>query len=177
MKMLLTKCLANGKAARREARHDGGFTLLETVIALLVMMIAGLGAVSMFAYSVNYNAGAADRARAFAVAQRQMEALRNTPYANLNAGVTVTTVQEGAQGTNLNDVRRFDMRTEIVDGLVIDGTPRRKTITVTVRPQDRIGAIPADGVQVPAAGARRDRWSSGSIRLITQRASLEMGPN
>lgn len=162
---------------RRGEKRQGGFTLLETVVALLVMMVAGLGAVSLFAYSVNYNAGAADRSRAFAVAQRRMEQLRNTPYANLAAGVTVTSVQEGTQGTGLNDVRRFDMRTEIVDSLVVDGTARRKTIIVTVRPQDQIGAIGADGVQVPNAARRRDRWGSGSIRLITQRASLEMGPN
>lgn len=176
----MKKMLPNGQdgaAGTARARGEHGFTLLETVIALLVMMVAGLGALSLFTYSVNYNAGASDRARAFAVAQRRMEVLRNTPYNNLAAGVTLTTAQEGSSGTNQNDLRRFDIRTEIIDDLVIDGTARRKTIVVTVRPQDRVGAIPADGVQQGAVGRRRDRWSSGSIRLMTQRASLEMGPN
>ena len=150
------------KTARASRRAEGGFTLLEVVVSLLIMMIAGLGAASLFAYAVTYNRGASDRARAFAVAQQRMEVIRNTPYNSLNQ--TFATANTGAVQTgdrNTSDVRRFDVTTTITNEAIVSGTPRRKTITVTVRPQDT------------AAGS----WGSGTITLVTQRASLEIGPN
>ena len=149
------------RTARAQRGEERGFTLIETAISLLVMMVAGLGVVSLFAFSVTYNKGAADRARAAAIAQQRMEVIRNTPFNNLNAAFAAANsvaVQQGAQG---NDVRRFDVATTIVNDLVVAGTPRRKTITVTVTPQTTSG----------------QRWESGAVRLVTQRASHEMGPN
>ena len=148
----------NEPTSRREER---GFTLLETVISLLVMMIAGLGVVTLFAFSVNYNKGAADRARAFALAQQRMEVVRSTPFNDLNAAFAAANSVAVTQGAQRLDVRRFDVTTTIVADMVITGTPRRKTITVTVTPQN--------------SAARQ--WGSGTITLVTQRASHEMGPN
>ena len=69
---------------------DPGFTLLETCIALVIMMVVGLGAASLFFYSVTNNASARDRQLSMAVAQQQMERLRNTSFASLSATVTST---------------------------------------------------------------------------------------
>jgi len=148
------------QGARRRRGGEGGFTLIEICISLVIMMIAGLGVVTVFAFAVTYNQGAGDRARAYAVAQQKVEIVRSTAYADLTAALATehtATVEDGDSGT---DLRRFDVTMTITDALVIDGTPRRKTITVTVTPQ-----------------SSDQRWSSGTVSLVTQRASNDMGPN
>lgn len=150
-------------AAGGGASVERGFTLIETVIALVIMMITGFGAISLFLFSINFNAGASDRARAFAVAQQQMETLRSTTYANLTATTAnpaPTQVTVGSnQATGGADQRTFNVQTIITDGLIVGGTARRKTITVMVAP--------------PGAG----RFSAGAVTLVTQRASSTDGPN
>src|SRR5437762_968764 len=53
-----------------------GFTLIETSIAMVIMMVAGLGVISLFTYSIGYNSGGNDRAVAISIAQQQIEQLR-----------------------------------------------------------------------------------------------------
>jgi len=69
-----------------QEKEDAGFTILETCIAMVIMLVAVLGSVSVFAYSIKNNSGANDRELAMAVAQQQMEALRSVPFtdASLN---------------------------------------------------------------------------------------------
>jgi Tfp pilus assembly protein PilV len=148
------------QGARRRRGGEGGFTLIEICISLVIMMIAGLGVVTVFAFAVTYNQGAGDRARAYAVAQQKVEIVRSTAYADLTAALAAEHTDTVEDGTTEIDLRRFDVTMTIADALVIDGTARRKTITVTVTPQ--------------SSGAR---WSSGTVTLVTQRASSEMGPN
>lgn len=149
------------QGARRRRGGEGGFTLIEICISLVIMMIAGLGVVTVFAFAVTYNQGAGDRARAYAVAQRKVEIVRSTAYADLTAALAAEHTATFEDGDTGIDFRRFDVTMTIEDALVIDGTPRRKTITVTVTPQSLSDA----------------RWSSGTVSLITQRASNDMGPN
>ena len=68
--------------SRTSAQRPGerGFTLAETAIAMLVMMIASMGVVSLFSYSIKYNAGARDRELSMAVAQKRVEWLRSLPF-------------------------------------------------------------------------------------------------
>lgn len=76
--MLLT---AARRTARRDTRRGArGFTLIETSIALLVIMIALLGLSSVFVYGISYNSGAHVRAVAMAVAQQRMESLRQGSF-------------------------------------------------------------------------------------------------
>jgi type II secretory pathway pseudopilin PulG len=65
---------------KRQRMNNKGFTLIETTVAMLVMMIVGLSATSLFLYSVRYNSGASQRSVAMAVAQQRLELLRGTDY-------------------------------------------------------------------------------------------------
>jgi prepilin-type N-terminal cleavage/methylation domain-containing protein len=144
-----------------EAGGERGFTLIETSIAILIMMVAGFGAISLFLFSINFGAGAADRARAFAVAQQRMELMRNTPFNNLTATLATANTGTVTVGSAANgDQRTFNITTTIVDDTAARLTAsRRKIITITVTP--------------PAAG----RWSSGPVVLKTYRASGAQGNN
>ena len=108
-----------------------GFTILETCVAMVIMFIAVLGSVSLFAYSIQNNSGATDREMAMAVAQQQIEQLRNVPFtdATLNEtgedGVLVTLNRAG---------RSYQVVTWIVHSNTVNGAPTVKTITVSVNP-------------------------------------------
>src|SRR6185436_18635935 len=69
--------------AAPENKAQKGFTLLEIMIAFVLLMVVTLGAASLFVYAINYNSGAYDRTLAHAVAQQQMERLRRTAFDSL----------------------------------------------------------------------------------------------
>src|SRR3954469_22944591 len=81
------------KGSNMNKPNEQGFTLLETSIALVVMMIVTLATASLFVYAVNYNSGTGDRSAALAIAQQRLERLRRTPYTDalLTAGATTET--------------------------------------------------------------------------------------
>jgi Tfp pilus assembly protein PilV len=139
------------KIEKQVGTDCAGFTILETCVAMLIMLIAVLGSVSLFVYSIKNNSGANDRELAMAVAQRQLEELRNASFtdASLNAVNGVT--------TNLTRVGRpYRVVTTITHSNVIDGQPTLKTITVQVTPQGT---------------------SLGSVTLRSVRATNLIGPN
>lgn len=151
-----------GKAAARE-RQDGqqGFTLLETSIALVVMMIVGLGAASLFFYAMGANSSARDRELSMAVAQQQMELLRNAQFANLGTRMTAT---GGANKSMTSAGRQYSVVTAIANTVAGDST--QKTITVQVAP---LGS--------DTSGLSATQRIFGGVTLVTQRATNLLGPN
>src|SRR3954471_7790017 len=113
------------KANEGTARAERGFTLVETSIALLVMLVAGLAPSSLFVYSIKYNTGAQDRAVAQSLAQRQMEVVRETKFADIAAS-TATVTSAG---------RQYSVAVTVCnDGSAACGggtTVKRVTVTVT----------------------------------------------
>ena len=79
------------KSNETGARRERGFTLVETAIAMIVLMVAGLAATSLFVYSIKYNSGANDRAVAQSIAQKYMETLRKTSFSSLAASTATVT--------------------------------------------------------------------------------------
>jgi len=141
-----------GSEAEASARRQQGFTLLEISIALLLLMIVTLGAASLFVYAINYNSGAYDRTLAHAVAQRQMEYLRRTPFNNL-----VTPAQPEPLITSGG--RTYSVVTTVCDDAAAGcgGSATLKKITIQVTPQ---------------AGAP---WARSSVRIETLRAASAVG--
>lgn len=133
---------------------EKGFSLIETTIAMLLMLIVALGSASLFSFSIYNNSGGSDRALALAIAQQAMESLRGANFngtttdARLNAG---TTVQNG--------VIRGDNRSFNLTRTVVDTSPTLKSITITVSSQSI--------VQGWASGA------GGTITLISQRSRAD----
>lgn len=61
--------------ARRNsnANDEGGFSLVEVVFAMIILLIVLLGVFITFAYAVNYNAGNSARAQALTILQKEVE--------------------------------------------------------------------------------------------------------
>jgi Tfp pilus assembly protein PilV len=150
---------------------ERGFTLAETAIALLIMMIASVGVVSLFTYAIKYNAGAKDRELAMAVAQKRVEWLRGIPFnantralayhypdvANATSGGLAATA--GVTETTTSAGRSYTVVTTITNsGGVTDADSKIKTIKVQVTP---VGANTA----------------LGRVTLVTQRSILLTGTN
>ena len=147
---------------KRAAREDG-FTLLEAVIALLLMTIIALGSASLFSYSIYNNSGASNRATSIAIAQEALELLRSAQY---NATTTDATLAGGTttQTGIVRGGRSFDLTKTIDDdpstsGTQVNAASNFKTITITVAPQ--------------LTGKGWARGAGGTITLITQRSRTD----
>jgi Tfp pilus assembly protein PilV len=156
--MELSETKGHPTALRAEAR-EGGFTIIETVIALCIAMVVGFGAISLFLFAIGYNAGASDRARALALAQQRIEILRATPYANLKtvAAAMPTTETVGSSASPDYDQRTFNVTTTVADNPSVN--PYQRIITVTVTP------------------AKAGRWTGGSVTLRCYQSENKLGTN
>ena len=136
-----------------EGAGEDGFSLIETTIAMLLMLIVALGSASLFSFSIYNNSGGSDRAVSIALAQQAMEAMRGATFngtttdARLNAG---TVVQNGV----LRDGRSFTLTRTVADN-----SSTLKTITITARSQSIVTGW--------ASGA------GGTITLISQRSRAD----
>src|SRR6185503_129376 len=147
----------------RPESHRGelGFTLMETTVALLILMVVGLGAASLFFYAATNTSTASDRQLAMAVAQQRVEEMRAVLFTDAALNATAGTV------TNVTSAGRpYLVNTVITDSTVVNGQPTLKTITVRVTPQ---GAGPAL--------ARNVASLFGSVTVTTERSTLLLGPN
>lgn len=149
------------RCARDTAKGERGFTIMETAIALVLLMVVGLGAASLFSYSANNTSTASDRELAMAVAQQRIEELRAVLFTDASLDATAgTDVDLTSAG------RPYRVRTVITDSNVVNGAPTVKTITVRVSPQ---GA--------GSTWARAITSLYGSVTVTTQRSTLLLGPN
>jgi len=137
----------------KTANGESGFTLLETSIAMVVMMVAGLACSSLFVFSINNNVGGSERALSMAVAQQQLEQIRSVTYedSTLNAGTTNSTVTTGG--------RTYNVQRVVADEINSDNSSKQlKRITITVTPQ--------------AAGPN---WTRSPVVLVSYRSTLASG--
>ena len=132
---------------------EGGFTLIETCIAMVIMMVGALACCSLFVFSVQNNVGGSERALSMAVAQQQLEQLRSVTYddTTLNTGTTNLNVTTGG--------RTYSVRRVVASETNSDNTAKGlKRITITVTPQE---AGPA--------------WTRTPVVLTSYRSTLAAG--
>jgi Tfp pilus assembly protein PilV len=142
------------KTAQRDKQGERGFTLVETCISMVVMMIAGLACTSLFVFSLQNNVGGGDRALAMAVGQQQLERLRSVAYddATLTVDTTATAaVRTGERGYSVVKTITLEKNND-------NSSKQLKKITLVVTPTD---------------GA--PSWTRSSVTLVSFRSSLASG--
>lgn len=154
---------ATNKSKQKRTSDEAGFTLLETAVSMVLLAIVGLGIASVFFFAAKNNMSAGDRELAMAVAQQQMEQLRNVPFTDATLAATAV---GGVSTTVSRAGRQYVVLTTIADGNVIDGVTRTKTITIRVTPW-------SDG----SSFSRTVTSVFGSVTMVSQRTSLIVGPN
>jgi Tfp pilus assembly protein PilV len=137
----------------KTANGEGGFTLLETSIAMVVMMVGSLAMSSLFVFSVQNNVGGSERALSMAVAQQQLEQIRSVDYEDttLTDGTTDFQVTTGG--------RTYSVQRVVAGETNADNSPKQlKRITITVTPQ--------------AAGPN---WTRTPVVLVSYRSTINAG--
>jgi Tfp pilus assembly protein PilV len=175
-------------AGAQEGRltRQRGFSLVETCIALTVLMVVALGVSSLFLYAISNNTGANDRELSMAVAQQRIEWLRSMPFNTTTAATAYSFPNGGLQATAANGVventtsggRSYQVRTTITDvktdaSAAAAAEPSTvKTITVSVQP---LGAGPTWNQVNGAWNATTTLFAS--VTLTTQRVMIHTGLN
>lgn len=133
----------------KNRRQQEGFTLLEAAIALVILMIIGLGIASLFTYAIQANGNADDRELAMAIAQKRMEWLRTIPFTTQTRHVAYSFPNGGLEVTDANGVtenvtnagRRYTITTVIENLAFVPagdpdaGEPTLKRIQLSVAPE------------------------------------------
>jgi prepilin-type N-terminal cleavage/methylation domain-containing protein len=108
---------------------EQGFTLIETSIAMVIILIVLLGVFYAFTYAINFNAGNASRSQALTVLQQEVEFLRSKKFspgftdAELTGGTKPVKTVSAANGL------RFTV-TDIVDNdPFLDGVQDETVVT------------------------------------------------
>lgn len=142
------------KSKVENRKNERGFTLVETAISMVVMMIAGLAVSSLFVFSTQNNVGGNERALAMAVAQQQMEQLRSLSFdsTSLNAGTTTTTVTSSDR-----------------DYTVV------KAITDEVNPNNSVKQLRRITITVTPQGGARGNWTRTPVTLVALRSTIAQG--
>src|SRR5690242_10631368 len=141
----------------RQHKTDGGFTLIETCIALVLLMIVVCGVLPLGVYALKYNSAAAIRAGAVTAAQRKLEQLRAGSFTSCVSSSEVVAVGP------------TDSQSYTVEVTVTDVTTTLKNIKITVTPQ---GRSTSGGVY-----SGTDGWMRGQVIVYTKRTTSSMGSN
>jgi Tfp pilus assembly protein PilV len=140
-------------------KAEGGFTLIETCIALVLMMIVSVGLAPLFVYATRYNSAAAIRAGALAIAQIKLEQLRATPFDSCASSTETLSVGDPTTG----------LQTYTVEMTVVDTTSTMKDVTLVITPQIR---STTGGQYAGPSG-----WMYGQVTVYTKRTAITPGPN
>jgi len=107
---------------------ENGFTLMETCIAFVIMMVSALAAASLFALAIKYNSSAYESSAALAIAQQRMERIRKSSFtdASLNDGSTTDNIT--------NAGRPYTVLTTVCGTSDCGGSAVLKLITIRVSP-------------------------------------------
>jgi Tfp pilus assembly protein PilV len=149
----------NTMARVNDSKAEGGFTLIETSIALVLLMIISVGLAPLFVYATRYNSAAAIRAGALAIAQIKLEQLRATPFTSCVSSSETLSVGDPTTG----------LQTYTVELTVVNTTTTLKDVTLVVTPQGKAtGAGQYGGT---------NGWMYGQVTIYTKRTATTSGPN
>jgi type II secretory pathway pseudopilin PulG len=135
----------NPRWSRGKIHNDeSGITLLEVVIALVLLTITVMGTFAAFTYATIYNSGNSRRSQALSVLQAEVELLRGVKFnpppavidATLAGGVKADKTVVGSDGASylVQTVVDDDPFTPNSPNPQIDATKTLKEITITVTP-------------------------------------------
>lgn len=129
---------AKHQPAKSGREREHGFTLIETCIAMIIMMVTALAAASLFAFAIGNNSAGSDRAQASALAQQSLEQLRNAAFTSSGTDATLNTTSGSSQTVTAADGHSYTITKTITNNAA--GTPTGspagvlKTIRIDVTP-------------------------------------------
>jgi len=142
---------------KHNQKHEGGFTLIETCIAMVMLLVIVCGVLPLSVYAIKYNSAAAIRAGAVTAAQRKLEQLRAGSFTTCISSSEVVTIGP------------TESQSYTVEVTVTNVTATLKNIVIVVTPQ---GRSTAGGVYSVNEG-----WMRGQVVVYTKRTTSTTGAN
>ncbi|MEQ1762446.1 MAG: type II secretion system protein [Pyrinomonadaceae bacterium] len=113
------------------ANSERGFTLIEVVISMVILLVVVLGALSMLALSITYNSGNKARAQATAVMQQEIERYRSAKFNSTSTDSYENSASPNlCRTTGMRDLRGREKSECIV--IANDGSGRTFTVGSSV---------------------------------------------
>lgn len=142
---------------KHNQKEEAGFTLIETCVAMVMLLVIVCGVLPLGVYALKYNSAAAIRAGAVTAAQRKLEQLRAGSFTSCVSSSEVVTVGP------------TESETYTVDVTVTDVTTTLKKVKIVVTPE---GRSTNGGVY-----SGNESWMRGQVVVYTQRTTSSTGSN
>ena len=142
------------KFFQSKVRNEDGFTLVEVIIALVILMISVMGIFAVFTYATIYNTGNSMRSQALSILQQEVERFRSAKFTptitdnytpgtpddgrrDLRGGTKAARTETAINGTTytVQTIVDNDPFTPLVQNDTDVPNPKLKEITITVTPQ------------------------------------------
>jgi type IV pilus assembly protein PilV len=133
-------------------RHKGqkGFTLIEVMIAMVILATGLLALMGLQIVSIRSNAFSNEMAQASILAQTRLEEIRNKPYASLATGSTVTVLPANETGIVYT----------VTETISDEGIPAANTRTITCQ-------IDWKGASAGSSGGATADFTSSFTTVVT----------
>lgn len=160
--------------AERRVRSQAGFSLIEMVVALVILLIAVMGVFAAFAFATKLNRGNSQRSQSVSVFQREIELLRSAKFtpaitSNVTTATPTCTSPDDGQRDITGGVKATQYRcgidgTEYLVDTTIDDDPY--TGGVQVNPNTNFKEITLEATPMGADG----QWvTANRIRIVLRR--------
>ena len=152
---------------RNKMTKQKGFTLIEVMIALLVLLTGMLGVMSMQYYAVSGNASSREMRVATSLSQQMVENFKVTPYDSIVSGsqASVIPVNEAASSGGVDYTRTWWVLSDCI-ALALNGDDNTCNPDLAV-----VCTSDPDNSEVTQTSAIRVRkcWSdrNGAVRSVT----------
>jgi type IV pilus assembly protein PilV len=93
--------MAGGTVIMKRALNSEGFTLIEVMVALVVLLIGTMGVMGLQYYAVTGNAFSREIRTSTGMTQDMIERVKDIPYASIAAGTDAMTVEPSYSGNVL----------------------------------------------------------------------------
>ena len=137
---------------RTKIKGESGFSLIEVMIAMVILLVGLLGVTISYSWAVKFNAGNNLRMQSLAILQQETEQFRSAKFTSVVTDqVLVGGVKTEKTVTTL-DGNKFTIETTVDDdpftnGVQVNQSKTLKDITITVSGENRaqtwITAVPA----------------------------------
>ncbi len=116
---------------------DEGFSLIETTIAMVIILVGLLAVAEAFTFAILYNAGNATRTQSLAILQQETEHLRSKKFSATKTDDELLGGVKPKKNVTAPNGGLFKISSSVdddpfTDGVQINGNSTLKEITVTV---------------------------------------------
>lgn len=130
-----------------KAQRQKGFTLIEAMVGIFILNIMALGVYGMYDYSLKMVRDKSRKKEALAIANQEMESLRNIEYDELGTATTdctpdparcnlpplKTVARNGVNYTILTNISNFNEAFDDTDGIDSTGVNDYKIVRIEVQ--------------------------------------------